>query len=149
MSVLVWDGTTLAADKQMTNGGLIQICSKIFRIGKDLIGFTGDYDYGMGMKHWLENGADPDSFPDNQKDKDGWVGALVIKHDGRVLKYDRCPHPYDLSQNRFVCLGSGRDFAYGAMEMGADAVRAVEVACKYEASCGCGIETLALNNGKS
>lgn len=142
MSVIVWDGQTLAADKQMTNGGLMLICSKIFKIGDDLVGFTGDYDYGLGMKHWLETGADPHSFPSNQNDKDSWVGVLVVKPDGRVLKYDRCPHPYDLSQNRFVCLGSGRDFAYGALEMGADAVRAVEVACKYEASCGCGIETL-------
>ena len=142
MSVIVWDGQTLAADKQMTNGGLMLIGSKIFKIGDDLVGFTGDYDYGLGMKHWFETGADPHSFPSNQNDKDSWVGILVVKPDGRVLKYDRCPHPYDLSQNRFVCLGSGRDFAYGALEMGADAVRAVEVACKYEASCGYGIETL-------
>lgn len=142
MSVIVWDGKTLAADKQATNAGLVHVCSKIFRIGENLVGFVGDYDYLWGMKHWMETGANPDDFPAHQKDKDTWVGTFVVTPDGRLLKYERCPYPADFSQNKIMCMGSGRDFAYGALEMGADAVRAVEIASKYESTCGMGVDTL-------
>lgn len=142
MSIIVWDGKTLAADKQATNAGLKAVVTKIFRVGDDLVGFSGDLAYIGGMKHWLETGAEPQNFPKHQEDKDDWVGTLVIKPDGRVLKYERCAYPIDFSQNTVMCIGSGRDFAYGALAMGADAVKAVEVTCKYEAFCGIGIDTL-------
>lgn len=146
MSIIVWDGKTLAADKQATNSGLKHTCTKIFKIGGDLVGFSGDLGYIGGMKHWLEAGAEPQAFPDHQKDKDDWVGTLVVKPDGRILKYERCAYPIDFSQNKFMCIGSGRDFAYGALEMGADAVRAVEVASRYEAFCGLGVDTLTFGD---
>lgn len=37
-----------------------------------------------------------------------------------------------------------RDYAYGALAMGADAVRAVEVACEYDNGCGMGIDVLTI-----
>lgn len=47
------------------------------------------------------------------------------------------------SENVPICYGEGRDFAYGALEMGANAIKAVEVASKYCISCGMGIDVLS------
>lgn len=142
MTVIVWDGTTLAADKQATNSGLKCKVTKIHRINGHLIGFSGEFDYAQSMLKWFENGAEVDKFPKHQEDNDKWVGVLVITPDKRVLKYERSPVPMDFTENGVLCIGSGRDFAFGALAMGADAVKAVQIACAYEASCGMGVDVL-------
>jgi 20S proteasome alpha/beta subunit len=144
MTIIVWDGKTLAADKQATNAGLKRKVTKIFRIHGDLVGFSGDFDYAQAMRKWLEDGAKLDDFPKHQANNDDWVGVLVIKSDGRIYKYERSAVPIDFTEGGVICLGSGRDFAYGAMAMGADAVRAVEITCQYESGCGMGIDALTL-----
>lgn len=142
MTVIVWDGKQLAADKQATNSGLKRMVTKIYRINGHLIGFSGDYDYAQAMRKWFEEGADKDKFPKHQEDDNKWVGMLVITPDKRVLKYERSPVPMDFTEGEAMCIGSGRDFAFGALAMGADAIKAVQVACIYEASCGMGVDVL-------
>ena len=142
MTVIVWDGTTLAADKQATNSGLKCKVTKIHRINGHLIGFSGEFDYAQAMRKWFESGADVEKFPKHQEDSDKWVGMLVITPDKRVLKYERSPIPMDFTENKVLCMGSGRDFAFGALAMGADAVKAVQITCTYEASCGMGVDVL-------
>jgi len=46
--------------------------------------------------------------------------------------------------NSFMAWGSGRDYAMGAMEMGADARRAVEVTNVHSTDCGFGVEAYDL-----
>ncbi len=142
MTVIVWDGKMLASDKQATNAGLKRKVTKIFRINGSLIGFSGDYDYAQAMLKWFENGAEADKFPKHQEDNDKWVGVLVVTPQRRVFKYERSPHPMEFTESGAMCIGSGRDFAFGALAMGADAKRAVEIACEHEASCGMGVDVL-------
>lgn len=144
MTVIVWDGETLASDKQATNSGLKLTTTKIFRIRDHLVGFSGDLDFAYAMRTWFENGADPEKFPKHQEDDNKWVGMIVITPDKKVLKYERSPYPMDFTEAKYLCIGSGRDFAFGALAMGADAYKAVMIACLYEASCGMGIDTLKL-----
>ena len=142
MTIIVWDGKTLASDKQATNAGLKRQVTKIFVINGHMVGFSGDFDYAQTMKHWFESGCKPEEFPKHQEDDNKWVGMVVITPDKRVLKYERSPYPMDFTEAGAHCFGAGRDFAYGALAMGANAVEAVEVTCRYENSCGMGIDFL-------
>ena len=144
MTIIVWDGITLAADKQATNSGLKLTVTKIRRIREHLVGFSGDLDYAIAMTKWFEDGAKVENFPKHQEDNDKWIGMIVITPDNKVLKYERSPHPIDFTENRMLCLGCGRDFAFGALAMGADARKAVMIACLYDSGCGMGIDTLTL-----
>ena len=144
MTIIVWDGKVLASDKQTTSGGLKRKATKIFKIHGSLYGFSGDFDYAYAMKEWFEEGAQIDKFPKHQEHDDNWVGVLVVTPDKRVLKYERSPKPMDFTEAGAMCIGSGRDFAFGALAMGADAVRAVEVACEYDNGCGMGIDVLTI-----
>lgn len=145
MTIIVWDGTSLAADKQVTTGGLKRKTTKIFKIDGHLVGVSGDFDYAQTMLTWFKGGAKPEDFPDHQKHDEKWVGILVVTPDKRVLKYERSPYPMDFTEGGVACIGSGRDFAYGALYMGATAYRAVEAACQYETGCGMGIDVLTLD----
>ena len=47
-----------------------------------------------------------------------------------------------------IAFGHGRDFALGAMAMGANAKKAVEITNKYSLQCGNGVYTYTLQGGK-
>lgn len=146
MTVIAWDGKTLAADKRACNGtSSSNTVTKIHRWIGGLCGFSGDLDLGMAMVQWLENGADAGSFPARQKTEDS-VAFIVVHNGGRVVRYEREPVPLHF-ENRIQAMGSGRDYALAAMHLGHDARKAVEVACALDCGCGNGIDTLCLQAG--
>ena len=51
-------------------------------------------------------------------------------------------------QNDFASVGSGMWLAIGAMEIGADPIKAVQVASKYVNTCGGGVEHLEIKTKK-
>ena len=146
MSVIVWDGKTLAADKQLTVGAVRFAGTKIFEIRGSLVGFSGDFDFAQSMKHWFESGCEVEKYPASQNDNDRWVGMLVVTKDRKIYKYERSPYPMDMTENKVYAFGSGREFALGALSMGADAQKAVEIAMLHEINCGVGIDKLTLED---
>lgn len=141
MSVIVWDGRQLAADRQATSGNLIRYSTKIFREGDMLFGGAGTQTALGALRDWVLGGCKKDAFPAIPC-SDGNVPHLwVINRNGTILKFEDSPYPIQYTDKIFA-EGSGRDFAYGAMEMGADAVRAVEVAIKFDVHCGGGVDVL-------
>lgn len=138
MTVIAWDGKTLAADKQGESGGLKCIVTKIFKLGTgELIGISGTLSEGLAAIQWYKDGALPDKYPIS---KDSESSMIVISN-GVIHKYEDHYKPF-IIQNRFYAFGSGRELAIGAMAMGADAETAVEIACQYESGCGMGIDVL-------
>lgn len=148
MTVVVWDGKTLAADKQASQGDLRRTVTKIRRIRGHLCAVAGDWDRGQEMFDWFEKGADTESVPHFMRTENDWVSLLVITPDGRCLKYERSPYPMDFTESvekdGFYAFGSGRDFAIGALAWGASASGAVKVANIHCPSCGMGVDTLTL-----
>ena len=143
MTVIVWDGHTLAADKRTVNSGYKGgIVTKVYRWDGGLCAFAGDLDVGVQMVHWLRDGAKSADFPKQQAEKAA-SAFMVIYADGRVAKYETMPVPL-FFESPVSAMGSGRDYAYAALHLGCDARRAVEVACALDASCGNGIDTLTL-----
>lgn len=143
MTVIAWDGKTLAADKRALASGVAKTTTKIYRVGECLVGFSGTLTTGMAMLDWWRNGHDPAKFPSVQNDKDEWTPFIVIFKGGPILVYERGPHPCEFDQTSYA-MGSGRDFALAAMHLGYGAAKAVEVACALSVECGNGIDALTL-----
>ncbi len=143
MSVIAWDGKSLAADKRaVIGGGFFRTTTKIFRVGSCLVGYAGDADAGEELLSWFDKyDADPKLFPASQRDNDGWAGLLVIWNDGAIWKYERTPFAIKFPPQQFA-IGSGRDFAMAAMYLGKTAAEAVEVACVFDPGCGNGVDVL-------
>ena len=141
MTIIAWDGKTLAADKRAIYGS--NKCgkvTKIFRWEGGLCGASGSMEQGMQLVSWLQKGADPEEFPEFEEKENEF---LVVHNDGRVAYYESTPTPLWF-ENDFQAIGSGKEYALAAMYMGQDAAKAVEVACALDAYCGNGIDTLDL-----
>lgn len=143
MTVIAWDGETLAADKRACLGGLIRTTTKIFYVNGCLVGYAGDADAGEEMLQWFRDGAIPADFPPAQRDDDRWAGLLVVHPGKNLCKYERTPYPVKFPPQQFA-IGSGRDFALAAMHCGKTAEEAVKVACVFDAGCGNGVDVLRL-----
>lgn len=140
MTVIAVRGRTMAADKMTSCGGLEITTTKIARLGDgSIVGGFGNSSRSSAIQQWYVAGADPAKYPDT----DGKAGLLVLRSDGKILLFDDGPFP-DLVEDEYFAVGSGRDFAIGAMHMGADVQQAVEIAIAHCNSCGRGIDALTL-----
>ncbi len=142
MTVVAWDGKTLAADKRTLNCGLIRTVTKIRRIGELLVGGSSDFVTVLEMMDWIEKGSDPEKFPSLQKDKDDWACVIIIDR-GVIKLYERSHIPMTFEDSKFA-IGSGRDFALAAMHCGKTAKEAVEIAIHFDSGCGNGVDCLEL-----
>lgn len=142
MTVLVWDGTTLAADRQATIGELRRSICKIAKHKGALLAWCGLQSVGLVLAEWWINGADPEKYPaKHQENDDTSTSFYVIHPDKTVDCYERTHLPIRVLDKQWAA-GSGRDFAYGALAMGADAVQAVNAAAVYCTSVGMGVDTM-------
>lgn len=143
MTIIAWDGKTVAADKQATCSGLRFKTTKLRRIASgEVLCWTGEQDSGEMVARWYEAGADPAKWPDCQKDKDSWSRLVVISPTGAKF-FERQPIAVGI-EDEFMAWGSGRDFALGAMRKGATAVEAVEIAMEFSEGCGLGVDHVDL-----
>ncbi|SOD42382.1 hypothetical protein [Nitrosovibrio sp. Nv4] len=139
MTVIAWDGRTLAADKRSINSGLARTVTKIYRVGDSVVAIAGNLDQGLLMVEWVRNGCNPETFPGSQRDKDDWATVVVADANG-VRSYERTPYPIAV-EDKFWAAGSGRDFALAAMHLGKSAIEAVQVACVFQSDCGNGCDS--------
>ena len=139
MSVVAWDGKTLAADRQSTNHGHKAICRKLWVVGDSAIAVTGSIAEGLAMKAWFEAGADPAEYPGFQGDKERWCRLIVVTADA-LLEYEQPCTPVPWPRDKPMAWGSGRDFALGAMTAGADAIVAVEITNSLSTETGFGVD---------
>ena len=139
MSVIAWDGQSLATDRQATNCAQRNTASKAIRIPSgEVVAWCGEQDQGLILAKWYEDGADPSKWPEFQKDKEDW-SRLVVASESGVKFYER--HPVAMVEHdAFQAFGSGRDYAMGAMAMGATAAQAVKVASQFNVHCGMGVD---------
>lgn len=141
MTVIVWDGKSLAADRRAEAGGVISTITKIRRIDGLLVGVAGNLCAGLLMFDWIAKGRKPEDYPEVQKKyDDGSCGCLVIEG-GRVFKYESGPIPLEFEQS-FFAIGSGREFAIAAIHCGKTAREAVEIASLFDTGCGNGVDVL-------
>lgn len=142
MSVIAWDGQSIAADKQMNCNGTCMRGTKARRLASgEVVAGVGNMDQCVMLFDWYEKGADPATWPAFQTSAE-W-SYLVVASSAGVKFYAQHPLPLTI-ENPFFAWGSGRDLALGAMAYGANAKEAVLVACEYESSCGLGVDVFGL-----
>lgn len=108
------------------------------------MGFAGSGSHASALLEWFGGGKDPEKWPVG---KDGECDAIFISKHGEVFGYSGKGGPHqERYENRFVAMGSGRDYALAAMHLGHSAKEAVEVACALDVFCGNGIDVLELWN---
>lgn len=145
MSVIAWDGKTLAADKRCGTNYPRSV-TKIRRTkAGELLGVTGWIDRGILLMEWYEAGANVATLPDWQKDENKSCELMVIKRDGSCWMIGEFGIPWLVEDKCHAC-GSGRDFAAAGLHLGLTARASVQLACDLHAACGNGIDTLTLED---
>jgi ATP-dependent protease HslVU (ClpYQ) peptidase subunit len=140
VTVVAWDGKTLAADRQATRASMVRAVRKVFRLrGGELVGICGLEAAGRELIRWYEEGQDPAKYPPMQNTSD-WARLIVIRSK-EILEFEQRPVPLRVREG-FFAWGSGSDFAMGAMATGASAVEAVRIASRFSADCGLGIDVV-------
>lgn len=140
MTIIVWDGRTLAADCQGTYGDARIWRNKITRRADGtLIATAGSFSLAQAMVNHLF--GDPGSRPNwPTAVTDESADVICVDPDARVTWYTHFrPVAIELHQAQ-MAWGCGREFAMGALAMGANAVRAVEVAIELCPGCGLGVQ---------
>lgn len=122
----------MAADSRMTHDGRPTRCVKLFKRAGAVIGIAGDDAPALMFVDWYGTGrARPEMFVHGGAD----FHALVIDDKKRVFLFDKWCRGERLT-SPFFAIGTGADAATAAMFMGADARRAVAVACKVDINSG-------------
>jgi len=141
MTVIAWDGKSIAADRLAVMEGLRRTTSKLHRFNGRVLTFAGEQATGLALVRWYKDGADPAKYPERQK-TDDWT-RLIVASAGGVEHFERQPFPIRV-EDPFSAWGSGRDFALASMYLGRSAEEAVRVACEFDTGCGGGVDVFNL-----
>ncbi len=138
MTVIVWDGKTLATDAGAADETAMWKTIKAWRYGEVILSGAGPLASILAVRAWYMAGAVPNEFPSVQQTPQ-FCHFVVVTAEG-LFRYEQSPHPI---QHGFepCAFGVGKDFAFGALAMGADARRAVEIANEHSPYCGMGVHT--------
>lgn len=148
MTTIAWRDGTMAADSQMSSGGTKLMTVKLFRVPGRIVGFSGHIGFGHIFVDWLRRGGQKRGRPE-WKDTIAEVqfSALVMDRRGACEFWDEYLQPYPVEEE-FAAIGSGQDVAYGAFEMGASAVEAVEAACRRNSGTGLPVVSMTVRDAR-
>ena len=149
MTVIVWDGITLATDRQLTNNGYKREERKIHcsADGREILMFCGAVDFGNELMLWYNEGRHKESWPEFQLNEDRWCTLVIGRQDGSVVCVYQQPVMIPVRSARTWGEQTARDVALGAMLMGACATKAIEVANSCCIACGFGYDAVRFENG--
>lgn len=148
MTVICWDGTTLAADREASDNWIkCNSATKIAILRGHLAGWAGPAAICAELAAWFGAGADPATFHDSLRKAEN-ANLLVITPERVVHLYQNSPYPIvyrpgAVTGHRYA-LGCGKEAAMAVMLAGNGARRAVEIAALVCAGVGNGIDTLEL-----
>jgi ATP-dependent protease HslVU (ClpYQ) peptidase subunit len=131
MTTIATDGKSIAADGQSTAGDMITSTTsiKLTRLPDgSIVGGCGEL---APMRRAINCLHAPDAHPD---DFTGEFSLLRLFPDGRVSVYDGCLFGFDIPAPAAV--GTGREFAMGAMLAGKGPKQAVEIATQRDVYSG-------------
>ena len=132
MTTVAFDGEVIASDSRLTSGDFICSVStpKIYKIGDSFVGVCGCSEQEMVYLRWFKDQTKPRPSPDSLKEFE----AMVVRGNGKVYQstelceFVEIGYPY--------AIGSGGDYAIGAMMAGKSATDAVKIAIKIDPFSG-------------
>lgn len=132
MTTIAIRGHGIAADRHVS-GSHKSAHGKLHRLSDgSVVGMAGATQKCSAALAWLREGGTKPTLGDE-------FAALRLHADGRIEKYEGDLVPMVI-QREFYAIGSGADYAMGAMARGASAEQAVLVAGmfdEYTAGCDC------------
>lgn len=143
MSTITYRDGIMAADSRAYNGGRTPIGAKmkIHRLEDgSLLGVSSPVvGQGEALRDWFNAGADVSEHPSPLD-----FQALLVKANGEVFYYSDTPFPSGPLAGPFWAIGSGEQYALGAMVCGATAIQAVEVAAGLDSMSQLPVAALTL-----
>jgi ATP-dependent protease HslVU (ClpYQ) peptidase subunit len=140
-TIAVRDGV-MAADSQSTYGHIRSTIVKMWRVGDAaILGTAGDCGEGLVFKQWVMDTLIDDLGHSAPKMKS--MEALIMTRRG-IFHYCGSPIAIEI-KDPFYAIGSGSELALGAMAMGADAKKAVQIAARWDVNTGGRISTMSLD----
>ena len=140
MTVIAWDGQTLAADRQSTFGGTPARTKKVFRVRRRetgevvLFGCAGDTGCCQAYARWARGeGERPPTLRN--------LLIMAIDEKGRIWCAQEDLNWYRIGA-KFWALGSGANYALAAMACNRGAVAAVKIAQRFDVNCGFGVDSV-------
>lgn len=129
MTTIAWDGKRLAADSRASAGTRSHSTRKIERLADgSLFGFCGCLSYYTAVRDWIAAGADESDPPKSRGSE-----CIVVRNDNSVLVYENCKVSIPVTDS-IAAIGTGAEYALGAMTVGASAAEAVAAACRFDPS---------------
>lgn len=143
MSTIVCAGDGIvAADSQNNREGsrIPNPTPKLVKTKSGVYGVTGMNMYLQPMIKWYESGCAEENYPSTQDDDKFNFIVFLPTHCEVYLANCLYPDTY----NYPCAFGSGADFAIAAVSMGANSIRAVEVACEHDTQSGLPVRSFPL-----
>lgn len=142
MTTIAWDGHTLAGDRCATYGDTPMVAArrKVLRVIAPnkrvaLVGFAGSAAFAIAFLAWLKGGEKPAFALTNS-----WTVMMIDDHKGVWVRSSNSDAWELVGRRVNWAIGSGCDYALGAMHVGADAARAVRAAAGLDVSTGFGVD---------
>lgn len=126
MTTIAFDGKTVAADS-LCVGECRHRVQKLVRIDGKIIGCSGGWSDANRFIRWVKEGCPAEDTPELSEE----FNALVVHPDGSYIVFENALEPMTFD-DPFFAIGSGQAAAMGAMRAGANAKRAVEIACDVD-----------------
>lgn len=145
MTTIAYRDGVIAADTQFTwcdvyDGEGV----KVARRGSVFAAASGAATRGQTFMDWFRSGM-PGSAPFmGNPDSTDWANGLLLVGE-RVVTFGPCG--VSVVSAPYYALGSGREFALGAMAMGADPEQAVRVAMRFDIKTGGQVTVLRSGDG--
>lgn len=132
MTTVVYDGRNpkqrvVAADSRVS-GGVPLNTQKIHRVGRAVIAFCGDMEEALRFVAWYKDKRKP--FPDFSREEDDEWEALVITKT-KAEWWGPGGVPINI-QEPYYAIGSGAEYAIGALDHGATLAEAMNIAVKRD-----------------
>jgi len=133
MTTIATDGRSMAGDGQIADQFdtvLDTARAKVHRLSNgSVVGGAGNSFDLLSWRNWLEAGKQGDCPISDER-----FAGLILSTDGVILWVDHKGREIEVPGP--CAIGSGQDFAIGAMEAGATPEEAVRIACKRDSGTG-------------
>ena len=144
MTTIATDGVTIAGDGRSTNGWtIVSSCTKKIAVGVSengrpaIFAITGVLGILPPLMEWVAGGRN--GPPPECKEAGGWA-LLIIDATGYRRIESETPYPFEVELPH--AMGSGRDFAQAALDLGFGSVKAVQMAIARDAASGGEIQVI-------
>lgn len=139
MTTIAYKDGIVAADTQETFGDRkIKSAGKIFRVPSGpnkghVLCLTGASFVGQKLVEWYTDpkGKEPPIVAADPDDDEALVEFLVITPDRRLFLFNETCALVPFEADHYA-VGSGGDYAIGAMDAGKSAIEAVKIACRHD-----------------